>query len=59
MLQQILPFILMGIGMDDAFVLVNAFDRTDHGLDICERMSETVHRVGVSIMFTSVTDQHP
>eukprot|EP00439_Symbiodinium_sp_Y106_P064039 s2194_g10.t1 len=55
-LSQILPFILVGIGIDDAFVIVNAFDRTDDSLDIPERVGQAMGRVGVSITLTSLTD---
>jgi len=55
-LTQILPFILVGIGIDDAFVIVNAFDKTDASLDIPERVGQAMGRVGVSITLTSLTD---
>lgn len=55
-LQQALPFILVGIGMDDAFVIVGCFDQTDLSLSIEERMAETMKRVGMSVTLTSLTD---
>ena len=54
-LQQILPFILVGIGIDDAFVISGAFDATDKSLNIPDRIEKAVQRVGVSITLTKVT----
>ena len=54
-LQQILPFILVGIGIDDAFVICGAFDATDPSLGFPERMEKAIQRVGVSITLTKVT----
>jgi len=54
-LQQILPFILVGIGIDDAFVISGAFDATDPSLGFPERMEKAIQRVGVSITLTKVT----
>ena len=54
-LHQILPFILVGIGIDDAFVISGAFDATDPDLSISDRMEKAVRRVGVSITLTKIT----
>jgi len=54
-LQQILPFILVGIGIDDAFVISGAFDATDKSLNIPDRIEKAVQRVGVSITLNKVT----
>ncbi|CAM9868562.1 unnamed protein product, partial [Laminaria digitata] len=37
---QILPFVLLGLGVDDSFVICNAFGRTDPRKSIPDRMSE-------------------
>jgi len=55
-LQQILPFILVGIGIDDAFVITSAFDATDESLPVEDRIEKAMQRVGVSITLTSLTD---
>mmetsp|Transcript_16240 Transcript_16240/g.48810 ORF Transcript_16240/g.48810 Transcript_16240/m.48810 type:complete len:673 (+) Transcript_16240:88-2106(+) len=55
-LSQVLPFILVGIGMDDAFVITGAFDQTDSGEPVEVRMQKTMERVGMSISLTSMTD---
>ena len=54
-LQQILPFILVGIGIDDAFVISGAFDAIDPSLSIPDRIEKAIQRVGVSITLTKVT----
>eukprot|EP00747_Dinoflagellata_sp_TGD_P222405 gnl/TRDRNA2_/TRDRNA2_94111_c0_seq1.p1 gnl/TRDRNA2_/TRDRNA2_94111_c0~~gnl/TRDRNA2_/TRDRNA2_94111_c0_seq1.p1 ORF type:complete len:893 (-),score=185.54 gnl/TRDRNA2_/TRDRNA2_94111_c0_seq1:209-2551(-) len=55
-LQQILPFILVGIGIDDAFIIVSAFDRTDTSKPVEERVRDAMLLEGMSITLTSVTD---
>ena len=37
---QVLPFVLLGLGVDDSFVICNAFGRTDPRKPISERMAE-------------------
>ena len=54
-LTQILPFILVGIGIDDAFVISGAFDAADKTLSIPDRMGKAIERVGVSITLTKLT----
>jgi predicted RND superfamily exporter protein len=56
LLHQILPFIILGIGIDDAFVILEAFERTDSSLEPHERIAEAMYRVGVSITMTSLTN---
>ncbi|CAN0269125.1 unnamed protein product, partial [Ascophyllum nodosum] len=55
-LASILPFILIGIGVDDMFVIVAAFDHTDPSLPVEERMALSLKRSGVSITYTSLTN---
>jgi len=61
--HSLLPFILLGIGVDDAFVIVNAFNRERKGPrsketneDIAERAARAMGRAGASITVTSMTD---
>lgn len=37
---QVLPFILLGLGVDDSFVICNAFGRTDPRKSLPDRMKE-------------------
>eukprot|EP00752_Nemacystus_decipiens_P004731 g4312.t1 len=55
-LSQILPFILVAIGVDDIFVIVAAFDHTDPSLPVEERIALGTKRCGVSITYTSLTN---
>lgn len=61
--HSLLPFILLGIGVDDAFVIVNAFDRertaarsTETNTDLAIRSGKALARAGASITVTSLTD---
>lgn len=55
-LSTILPFILIGIGVDDMFVIVGAFDHTDPDLPVQERVALGLKRCGVSVSYTSMTN---
>jgi len=61
--HSLLPFILLGIGVDDAFVIVNAFNRERKGPrssesdeDLATRAGRAMKRAGASITVTSLTD---
>lgn len=61
--HSLLPFILLGIGVDDAFVIVNAFNRerkvprsAETNADITIRTGKALARAGASITVTSLTD---
>eukprot|EP00978_Attheya_sp_CCMP212_P025083 scaffold80008_cov47-Attheya_sp.AAC.5 len=61
--HSLLPFILLGIGVDDAFVIVNAFNRErkvrrseENNAAIAKRSASALARAGASITVTSLTD---
>jgi Niemann-Pick C1 protein len=61
--HSLLPFILLGIGVDDIFVIANAFDRerktsrTEENNDaLAKRCARALARAGSSITVTSATD---
>lgn len=54
--HSVLPFVILGIGVDDSFVIVNAFDSTDKTLPVNKRIAQAISHAGVSIMVTSLTD---
>jgi Niemann-Pick C1 protein len=61
--HSVLPFILVGIGVDDAFVIANAFDRErkvprteEDDETLARRTSRALARSGTSITVTSMTD---
>lgn len=49
---QVLPFILLGLGVDDSFVICNAFGRTDPRKSLPERMKEGLGTSGQSLPVT-------
>eukprot|EP00752_Nemacystus_decipiens_P003669 g3381.t1 len=55
-LAQILPFILIGIGVDDMIVIVSAFDQTNPNLPVERRIALALKRCGLSITYTSMTN---
>jgi len=57
-LHGVIPFLLIGLGVDDAFILVTNFQRaTKEGAkNIEEAMVLTLRRGGMSILITSLTD---
>ena len=61
--HNVLPFILLGIGVDDSFVIANAFNRErkvarkdESDEDIAVRAGRALARAGASITVTSLTD---
>ena len=54
-MTQILPFVIFGIGLDDAFVLMGAYSRTNPATEVTERIHETIEEVGTSVTLTTLT----
>jgi Niemann-Pick C1 protein len=60
--NKILPFMLLGIGIDDMFVILQCWNNlypsslTKHKLSLPERMGTAMKHAGVSITVTSLTD---
>ena len=52
---QILPFIMFGIGLDDAFIISGAYARTDKTKTPEERVQEAIEEVGLSVTLTTLT----
>jgi len=50
------PFLMLGIGIDDTFVMIGAWRRTSPLLSVPERMGHTFKDAAVSITITSLTD---
>ena len=47
-MTQILPFVLIGVGLDDVFIITGSFFRLDQNRDSVERVNEMVDDIGVS-----------
>ncbi|XP_076653309.1 patched domain-containing protein [Halictus rubicundus] len=50
------PFLMIGIGIDDTFVMLAAWRRTSITKPVPERMAATLSEAAVSITITSLTD---
>ncbi|XP_067135046.1 patched domain-containing protein 3-like [Centruroides vittatus] len=50
------PFLILGIGMDDTFVLLSAWRRSDRKQNVEKRLGETYSVSAVSITLTSLTN---
>jgi Niemann-Pick C1 protein len=54
-LTQLVPFIIFGVGLDDAFIIVDTYVRTDPRKDPVKRIYDTIDDCGVSITMTTIT----
>ena len=54
--HQALPILMLGIGVDDMFVVCNALDQSSLKLSARERLSDCMRHAGPSITITSMTD---
>lgn len=55
-ITQVLPFVLLGIGLDDSFILVGAFYQIDDAVPFRKRLKETARIACASITVTTLTD---
>eukprot|EP00210_Caulerpa_lentillifera_P000460 g443.t1 len=53
---QVLPFLILGLGIDDTFVIIGAYQRVDPYLPVLEKIALTLETAGSSIFVTSITD---
>jgi predicted RND superfamily exporter protein len=54
-LTPLLPFIMFGVGLDDAFIISGAYARTDHTKDAVARIDDTMEDIGGTILLTTLT----
>lgn len=54
-LTPLLPFILFGVGLDDAFIISGAYARTDHRKTAVDRIDDTMKEIGGTILLTTLT----
>ncbi|XP_029409823.1 protein patched homolog 2 isoform X3 [Nannospalax galili] len=53
---QVLPFLALGIGVDDIFLLAHAFIKAPPDTPLQERMGECLRRTGTSVTLTSINN---
>lgn len=53
---QVLPFLALGIGVDDMFLLAHAFTETSQHVPFKERTGECLRRTGTSVALTSISN---
>eukprot|EP00210_Caulerpa_lentillifera_P000050 g48.t1 len=54
--HRVLPFLLLGLGVDDTFVIMSAYQGTDVTMSVSERIKTASMHAGSAILITSVTD---
>jgi Niemann-Pick C1 protein len=54
-MTQILPFVLFGVGLDDAFIICGGYDRTDPTKEPEDRIHATIKDIGISITISTIT----
>ena len=54
--HQVLPLLMLGVGIDDAFVIVTAFDSMDEKLEKRERIGRAISQAGAAVTVTSITN---
>lgn len=55
-ISEALPFLVLAIGVDNIFILVDTFEKTDLRLSVEERLSATMADVGASITVASLSE---
>ncbi|XP_066865221.1 protein patched homolog 2 isoform X4 [Kogia breviceps] len=53
---QVLPFLALGIGVDDIFLLAHAFTEAPPGTPLQERTGECLQHTGTSVALTSINN---
>ena len=54
--MTVVPFLILAIGVDDVFIFLHSWARTDKSLTVVERVGEMLADAGPSITITSLTN---
>ena len=52
----VIPFLVLGVGIDNIFIITNCIDRQDDKMNIAEKISKAMGSVGASITMITITD---
>ncbi|KAF8385642.1 ptr-16 [Pristionchus pacificus] len=52
----VMPFLIIGVGSDDVFIIIHACKKTDKNAPLEEQIAETMEEAGPSITVTSATN---
>ncbi|EDO40632.1 predicted protein, partial [Nematostella vectensis] len=55
-LAGVLPFLILGIGIDDMFIIINEMDRQDNSLSVVDTIKTVMANSGMTVTMTTVTD---
>ncbi|VDK43141.1 unnamed protein product [Anisakis simplex] len=55
-INTIIPFLIIAIGIDDMFIMNACWDRTDSSENVNQRVSDMMAHAGVAISITNITD---
>jgi len=55
-IHQLLSFVLICIGVDDVYVIVNVIDQTDFNMPLEKRFKIAYYNAGTNVTVTSVTN---
>jgi Niemann-Pick C1 protein len=54
-MTKLLPFVIFGVDLDDAFIISGSYDRTDPKKEPEDRIHDTIEDIGISITLTTIT----
>ena len=52
----VIPFLVLGVGIDNIFIITNCIDRQDDTMAIAEKIAKAMGSVGASITMITITD---